>query len=90
MNDQGATREPTESRAAQGIEHLQAAAHEMIAAARAFLDAIEAVVDDEEKLGSITEAVGSVARGAARGLRSDPGEPVADDPADPVEHIRVS
>jgi len=39
------------------IAHLQAAAREMVAAARTFLDAVEAVVEDDERLG---RAVGGV------------------------------
>ena len=57
-------RDPTESAAQgsgenepsaeNGVEHLQSAAHEMVAAARSFLDAIEEVISDER---SLTKAV---------------------------------
>jgi hypothetical protein len=45
-------------RAQEGLEHLQAAAKELIAAARAALDVAERLVDDPERM---TAAVGSVA-----------------------------
>ena len=82
-----------DERAATGVEHLQAAAREMVEAARAFLDVIDDFVGDDEKVASVAEAFGSIARGAARAARSDPGE--AGDGDDegrdgPVQHIRVS
>lgn len=85
----------TEQRAAEGVEHLQAAALEMISAARAFLDVIEDLVGDREKLGSVVEAAGSVAEGIGRATRStgggDPAGPSAGEAHEgPVEHIRVS
>lgn len=79
----------------RGVEHLQVAAHEMIAAARSFLDVIEDVVSDREKLRGVTDALtdalvsagGSLARVAERvagggggaGDRVDPGVDGADD-----------
>lgn len=83
MND-----ERTE-RAAQGVEHLQTAAREMIEAARAFLDVIEDFVSDPNRMASVAEAVGSVAKGAARSMGAD-HEDRDDDPGDSVQHIRVS
>ena len=47
----------TEPRAQDGIDHLQRAALELIAAARAFLDVAEDVVDDRDRF---TEAAGTV------------------------------
>lgn len=59
--------------AADGVEHLQRAAREMIAAARSFLDAAERVVEDNEALRDLSDTFGEVAmtvvesvRGAAR------------------------
>jgi hypothetical protein len=52
----------TDERATRGVEHLQAAAMEMIAAARAFLDVVEDVVADREKMADVVSAVGTVAR----------------------------
>lgn len=82
----------TDERAAEGIDHLQSAALEMISAARAFLDVMEEVVADREKVASVVDAVGSVAQGAMRAA-ARPTQPDGsdDDPlSGPVEHIRVS
>jgi hypothetical protein len=66
-----------EDRASQGIDHLQAAAREMIAAARAFLDVAEELVADRDKITQVAEFLGS----------SSDGEP-SDDGR--VQHIKVS
>ncbi|WP_334142793.1 hypothetical protein [Rhabdothermincola sp.] len=83
-----------DERAAQGIDHLQAAAREMIAAARAFLDVVEELIEDRDQVASVVHAVGSAARGAARAVRdANPMDPHAGggDTADGgVQHIRVS
>ncbi len=54
----------------RGVEHLQAAAHEMLAAARSFLDVVEEVVADREKLAgvaaSVTDMLGSAGGSLAR------------------------
>lgn len=55
--ESGATRE--------GVEHLQAAAREMVAAARAFLDAVEEVVEDDDRLSSLVGGVTDLIRGAS-------------------------
>jgi hypothetical protein len=60
----------------EGVEHLQNAALEFIAAARIFLDVAEEIVRDPAPL---------VARAKAR---TDPGERAASDD-DGVQHIRV-
>jgi len=49
-----------------GVEHLQAAAHEMIAAGRAFLDAVEDVVRDRDAVASVVDAFGSIAHAAGQ------------------------
>ncbi len=84
-------------KAAEGVDHLQAAAREMIAAARAFLDVVEEVVDDREAVSSVVDAVSSVAQGAARAVRDarpgsvpDSGSDDDDPFAGGVQHIRVS
>ena len=82
-----------DERAATGVEHLQAAAREMVEAARAFLDVIDDFVGDDEKVASVAEAFGSIARGAARSARSDPDASSGGDDEGhdgPVQHIRVS
>jgi len=95
-DDPGATsRAPGGDRAAEGFEHLQAAALEMISAARAFLDVIEEVVADRSTMDAVLEAVGSVAEGVGRAARTTvDGDPAptshGETPGGPVEHIRVS
>lgn len=62
----------------QGVEHLQAAAHEMLAAARSFLDVVEDVVKDREKLGAVAAGVTDLL-GAAGGSLTKMAERVAGD-----------
>jgi hypothetical protein len=61
----GGLRPDSHERAREGVEHLRAAAHELIAAARAMLDVAEELVDDPESasalLGTLAN-VGAVAR----------------------------
>lgn len=91
----------TDERTSEGVEHLQAAAREMIEAARAFLDVVDDFVADDERLASVAEAFGSVARGARRAAQqsrsstddsSEGGPRDADDDGSdgPVQHIKVS
>jgi hypothetical protein len=60
----------TDERAVEGLEHLQAAALEMIAAARAFLDVAEDLVAGPERvagtLASLAMLVDLAGRGAGR------------------------
>ena len=49
-----------QARARAGVEHLQAAARELIEAARAALDVAEEVVNDPEALASLAGALASV------------------------------
>lgn len=84
-----------DERAARGVEHLQAAALEMIAAARAFLDVVEDVVADPDKVADVVSAVGTVAnsvsdaaRDAARGTARSRGDASTDAPADPDEGVQ--
>lgn len=68
----------------EGIEHLQRAAREMIAASRAVLDVVERLVDDPDSVGRIGSAIGSAAARARHGgFESDGTED------GPVERIRV-
>jgi hypothetical protein len=90
----------SDDRTAEGLEHLQSAAREMIEAARAFLDVVDDFVGDDEKVASVAEAFGSIARGARRAAQDrssmdDPsggdGSGAGDDGFDgPVQHIKVS
>jgi hypothetical protein len=63
---------------AEGVEHLQSAAREMIAAARTFLDVVEEVVGDNAAVASVAEALGSfgqvVSRAASRAANADGAE----------------
>jgi hypothetical protein len=72
---------------ARGVEHLQAAATELIAAARAFLDAAEDVVADPDRLRNMAEVMGDLARGASRAMAA--ARPVERAGAAGVEHIHV-
>jgi ParB-like chromosome segregation protein Spo0J len=88
-----------QERAAEGVEHLQAAALELIEAARAFLDVAEDLVTDRDRvadaltsLSSLAEVAGVILPGGERGGRSRPrsrGPRVVDDAdADPRTRIR--
>jgi len=88
-----------QARAREGVEHLQAAARELIEAARAALDVAEEWVNDPESLASLAgtlAAVGDVARrmtGAGGHPRPDqaaPGNPPAPDGESRVQRIDVS
>jgi hypothetical protein len=70
-------------RAGEAVAHLQAAAREMIAAARAFLDVAEEVVEDPKAGEALLGTLGDVARRVVPG----PGRAADDDGG--VEHIRV-
>ena len=82
--------EDAEDKVHQGIEHLQAAAREMIQATRSLLDAAEELVDDPE----VGAGPGRLAHpGRADGRQPLPaGRRAGDDDDDGghVQHIRVS
>jgi hypothetical protein len=81
----------SEDRAAQGIDHLQAAALEMIQAARAFLDIAEEVVADRDKVADVVAGLGTLAEAAGRAARAGgPGPTGPADDDDRVQPIRVS
>lgn len=80
-----------EDKVHQGIEHLQAAAREMIQATRSLLDAAEELVDDprsvQDLLGTLTQA----AQMAASRFRPSAGASGDDEDDDGhVQRIRVS
>jgi hypothetical protein len=85
-----------QARAREGVEHLQAAARELIAAARAALDVAEEVVNDPDAVSSMAgslSSVGDLARrltgtGGWPLARSEPGDDDHDDPA-PDDEPRV-
>ena len=57
-------------KAREGIEHLQAAAREIIAAARAALDVAEELVDDPDTVASLTGMAGNVTGAVSDLVRS--------------------
>ncbi len=75
---------------AEGVEHLQAAAREMIKATRSLLDAAEGLVEDPAAIRNLVGTLSSLAQAAAGRLRPD--GPEGDDPGDDgkVQRIRVS
>jgi hypothetical protein len=89
-----------DERAAEGVEHLQAAALELIAAARAFLDVAEDVVTDPERVSGAVASLATIIDLAGRGRRppaadragaGDRMRPQADDteqPGPPAGHER--
>ena len=71
-----------DERARQGVEHLQAAAIEVIAALRAFLDVAEDVVRDPSSAATLASSLVDAAK------PSDPEAAAATEPR--VTRIRVS
>jgi hypothetical protein len=71
-----------DDRASEAMAHLQTAAREMIAAARAFLDVAEELVEDPKSGEALLGTLGDVARRVVP--RND-----RDDGSDGVEHITV-
>jgi hypothetical protein len=53
-------------RACEGIEHLQAAARELIHAARALLDVAEDLIDDPAAIATLAGALGAIGDAARR------------------------
>lgn len=73
-----------DDRAAEGLEHLQAAALELIAAARAFLDVAEDVVREPGVAATIVHAAAGIGRVVLGG-----GEPQASRTETPPDEGRV-
>jgi hypothetical protein len=88
------TGERPEELAKAGLEHLQAAAREVIQATRSLLDAAEELVDDPSAVQSLVGTIASVAQAAAgrvRGATPGAGDGPDDDGDDGrVQRIRVS
>ena len=77
---------PDDPRLAAGLEHLQRAAREMIAASRALLDVAEELVEDPKAAAGVVDLLGSL---ADRGRSSTgPDDDEGDEP--PVQRIPVS
>ena len=84
---------PDADPARAGLEHLQAAALEMIAATRSMLDAVEEVLQDPRTASSLTtafETVGRVIEGAVASVASAVTGAGGDDDEPRVERIKVS
>jgi hypothetical protein len=62
-----------DERAAEGVDHLQRAAREMVAAARSFLDVVEELVEDRTALAEVAAAVGGVASTLGEAVRTGLG-----------------
>ena len=77
---------------ADGVEHLQAAAKEMIRATRSLLDAAEGLVEDPAALQGLLGTLGSLASAAAGRFRTaTAGATGADDEDDgKVQRIKLS
>lgn len=74
---------------ADGLEHLQAAARELIRAGRSLLDAAEGLVDDPAALQGLLGSLGTLAQAAASRLRTD-GSAGDEEGDGGVERIPVS
>jgi hypothetical protein len=78
-----------QDRAREGLEHLQAAARELIEAARAMLDVAEDVVNDPEAVASAVAGLGALGdlvrsrAGSAQWGRPAGGDGAGDRPDDP-------
>ena len=73
-----------------GLDHLQRAAREMIAASRALLDVAEELVEDPKAASGIIDLLGSVAGRAARPTSRPAADHGDDDDEPPVQRIPVS
>jgi hypothetical protein len=82
-----------QERAREGVEHLQAAARELIEAARAALDVAEELVNDPESVSSLAGALASMGdvakRVAGGGWPSAPHAPSARAAPPPEAEPRV-
>ena len=78
--------------AREGLDHLQAAAHEMIAAARSMLDAVEEILEDPRAATAMASAFSTVARlveGAVASVNGVVGGAAAEQSDERSEHPRV-
>jgi hypothetical protein len=80
----------TDDRAAEGLEHLQSAALELIAAARAFLDVAEDLVREPAVAATIVSAAAGLGRVVFGGAEAKAPSPDAPPRQGSVRHIRVS
>jgi hypothetical protein len=78
-----------EERAADVVDHLQAAAVELIEAARGFLDVLEELVGDRDRITEAVEVVGEAVTMATRLVGGHEDE-APERERDPVQRIPVS
>ena len=83
------TNEDSNDLAQDGLAHLQAAAKEMIAAARSFLDVAETLVQDPKAVQALGGAVTMLAKMAATTLMNPAGGSSDGDDEPRVQRIRV-
>ena len=76
--------------AAEGLEHLQSAALELIAAARSFLDVAEEVVREPGVAATIVHAAAGLGRSVLSGVADAPPRERAAPDEGRVRHINVS
>ena len=69
---------PTTERAREGLEHLQSAARELIAAARAALDVAEGLIDDPEVVATVVSRWSSHSPRHADAQHRDDDEPAVE------------
>jgi len=80
-----------EDKVQQGLEHLQAAAREMIQATRSLLDAAEELVEDPQAAQGLMGTLATVAQAAASRFRpggSSSSSSAADDDEDDDGHVQ--
>ena len=90
--------ERRQDKTAEAVAHLQAAALELVAAARAALDVVEEAVSDPQRLAPLVTMIAEIARVAGAAWPEGPAGPPPDagDDGTPsaggtgVERIRVS
>ncbi len=75
---------------AKGVEHLQAAAKEVIRAGRSLLDVAEGLVDDPAALQDLLGTLGGLAQAAATRLGLDGAAAPTDGEDDGVQRIEVT
>ena len=83
-----ASDDKTADPAREGLEHLQGAAHEMIAAARSMLDAVEEILDDPRAVTSMASAFGTMSR-LIEGAVASASSMVAGGATEPDDEPRV-
>ena len=80
----------TTSEPADGLAHLQKAALEMIAAARAFLEVAEKVVENPETVRNAVATVGTLAKLVVQSAESPKPAANGEHPESTIEHIELS